>query len=319
MLLSEAITQYVSWINYAKRESTRKSYRYHLMQFALYMNNCNVEQINLGNILGYLDTMTVIGWDRDQYMPKCIALRKFFEFLGKQKISNFDYTLIPIIEKENYKLPKVAIPEDYYKVLKAIPDNNDPRHIRNKLMLMMFKDTGMRLSENLSLNRDMVVTKRQVEVRDKDGIIVEVKTLFSTTVVTKKSKRPHPIREVFWTPETQKQLEKWLKKLQHLEKIIKGIDLQALYISVTGIKCGHRLNKSGATEVMRRLSHEAGLLYVMNSHSLRHLFGHDMGKSGLQDSNVSILLGHANPQSSYIYRLLNSPEMANLAANTIRS
>lgn len=293
MKLSDAIVKFNSWQSFAKREGTRASYRVHLMHFALYMRNCDANSVTLTNVMEYLEGMREIGWNQNSFMVKCIAFRKFFEFLSKLKEAILEYELIPIVERD-YHMPKVAKLEDYYKVLAAIKENNDPRHIRNKLMLMMFKDTGVRLGELLSLNlNDLKIDKEQSYA----------------IVKTEKTKKLHPIRKVFWTPETQDQLDKWLLKRKHLSTIINGVDSEALFISVCGIKTGRRLRKNGATEVMRRLSHEAGLTYVLNSHQLRHLFGHDLAKKKFPSTTISTMLGHATPVSSYVYTMLNGDEM----------
>lgn len=320
MQINEAVKKFTAWrsLGNSRQTKTAATYRVHLTHFGMFVHNKNITEVNLEDVVTYLRMLKEFDLDDRALMVKCIAIRKFFDFFNRQGVTHLDKELIPIIEGE-YKIPKVAIPEDYYKVLSSIPDNNDPRHIRNKLMLMMFKDTGMRLGENLSLNLDMKVKRNEIAIRNEKEEVIGTKILYSTTVKTEKSKSPTPIREIFWTEETNDQLKKWIAKRIHLGKLINGCDPKALYISVTGTKTGWRLGKSGATEVMRRLSHEAGLTYVMNSHSIRHLFGHDLGRSGMQDTNIAIMMGHKTVQSSYPYRLLNQNEMAFIAGNAKRS
>ncbi len=288
MLFNEAIQKFVAWQSFSKRESTKASYRVHLMHLGLYMHNCEVEKITLDDIMGYLQGMRVLGWDQNSYMVKCIAFRKFFEYFNKQGITKLDKDLIPIVERQ-YHMPKTANLDDYYKLLQAIPfPSNDPRHMRNRTILMLFKDTGMRLGELLSLNVIDVDTKRM------QGMIH-----------TEKTKRPHPIRKIFWTEETNNQLRIWLAKRSK----VNNLDPEAVFVSVTGIKTGMRLRKNGATEALRRLSNEAKLGYVLNSHQLRHLFGRDLAKNGANNSTISTMLGHSNMQSSYVYTMLDESDM----------
>jgi integrase/recombinase XerC len=254
------------------------------------MRNGELENVILNDVIGYLGMMTEIGWGRNSFLGKTVAFRKFFEYWGKQKLCQFDYTLIPIIERE-YQMPKIANLADYNKLLDSIPRNNDPRHIRNRLMVMLLKDSGMRLGEMLSLN---------IEGLDLDNMQVIIKT--------EKTKKLHPIRKIFWTKETNDQLKLWLAKMKTLNRV----DKEALFISATGIKQGIRLTKSGATEVMRRLSHEAKLDYVLNCHSLRHMFGHDLAQKKVNNSTISTMLGHSHVESSYVYTILNEDEMANV-------
>lgn len=267
----------------------------------MFLHNKDLEKVGLEDITNYLTMLKEFSLDDRALMVKCIAFRKLFDFYNRQGITHLDKELIPIIEGE-YKPPRVAKPDDYYKVLAAIPNNNDPRHIRNKAMLMLFKDTGMRLGELLSLD----ISCLDLENR-------------KANIITEKSHKAHPLRTVFWFEETNEALKKWLTKRTYLAGKICDVDPDAVFISATGVKAGRRLMKSGGTEAMRRLSKEAGLKYIMNSHSLRHLFGHDLGKDKVNQNLISVMMGHADPSSSYPYTILNSDEMSEIHAKAKRS
>jgi len=300
MLFSEAIIKFNTWQSFnSKRAPTLQSYGGYVRSFALYLHNCDIEKVNLEDVLNYLKTMKEIGFNVNEFRSKCNALRKFFEFYGKLKQTTLDYQLIPLPERE-YKLPKVAKVDDYFKVLNSIPDIVHPQHIRNRLILMLLKDTGMRVGELLSLNVDIKIQRHEIET--KEGI----KIIYSTLIKTEKTKSLHPVRKIFWTEETNNQIKKWLKIRDSKAKD------NGLFLSVNGNNLGGRLKKNAVTDMLRQVSKRAGLAYTLNSHSLRHLFGHDLARNKVPLSSIATLLGHATIASSFIYTMLQEDEMANV-------
>lgn len=287
MLFKEAIEKFNAWQSFGKRQSTRATYRLNMLQFAMYMRNCAIEMVTLDDIIGYLQGMRDLGFNENNFMVKSISIKKFFEFFGKLHITRIDPELIPIIEGE-YKFPKVADAADYQKLLNSIPVNNDPRHVRNKTMLMLYKDTGMRLNECISLDIKDVDTQKMTAM-----------------IKTEKTKKLHPIRRIFWTEQTNEQMKLWIAKRGTL--LSKD---DALFISACGPKVGLRITGAGVTEMLRRYSHLAGLGYVLNTHSLRHLFGRTLAEQGAQDSSIATMMGHAHVDSSRPYTIMAGNKMA---------
>jgi len=308
MKLSEAIEKFTTWKAFSRREGTVATYKVLLTQFAVYMRNCEVQDVQLDHIMEYLEVMQDIGFSNQHFIKKCLALKKMFEFLYKMKISTLDYLLIPSIQRE-YKLPKVGNHEDFAKLIKAIPVNNDPRHIRNKAMLLMYHDTGARLSEILSLNiEDLQEGLFEVE---RNGKKVKVKKYFAV-IKTKKSKNATPIRQIFWTDITQKQIDLWLKKRKHLEKVLREIDPDALYISTHGARGGKRFGQQGVLCMEKLYSKLAKLGYTYNTHRHRHLFGMDLAEQNVDIANIATMLGHSAIDSSRPYTILRSDGMARI-------
>jgi len=286
MKFSEAIPQFGAWKKYDVKNSTAISYRIHLQHFALFMHNCDIRQVKFGDVISYLDGMNELGWDKNSFMVKCIALRKFFEFFTNQKLEVLDPQMIPIPDRE-YKFPNIATDNTYARIMAVIPDNNDPRHIRNKTMIGLLWDSGMRVGELVSMNVGHLDLGKMEAV-----------------IKTEKAKTLHPIRKVFWTIETNEYLKKWLVKRTTLT------DQEALFISCAGIKTGDRLNSKGVEEVMRRLSKLAKLEKNANPHSFRHRFGRDLAIKQANNATISSLMGHASIQSSQVYTILNGSQMA---------
>jgi integrase/recombinase XerD len=291
MKLKEAIIKFNAWRNFSVKKNTVASYRVHLNYLCLYLRNPEVEDVQYDHIIGYLKDMEDLDWDQNSFMVKCIAFRKFFEFCNLQKLKVFDPELIPIPDRD-YKFPRILSDENYKKLLAIIPENNDPRHIRNKAIINLFWDAGLRLGELIELNIDDIKLDEM-----------------SALIKTEKSKSLHPIRKIFWTAETNENLKKWIDKRKHLEGVMKNFEKNALFISVCGIKTGRRIKKSGVGEMLRRYSHEAGFPEICNPHSFRHHYGRELAEKGANNSVISSLMGHATIQSSQVYTVLTSKMM----------
>jgi len=291
MLTKDAINQFSNWRQFKVKKQTVRGYDRELRNFCLFLRNPDIEQITLGNVMEYLNGMADLGWDRNSFVGKCMALRKFFEFYRLQGYKVLDEELIPIPDKEP-KLPRVASEDQYKQLIAAIPEqSNDPRHIRNLAILGLLWDTGARNGEICSLNL------ADLDLKEMRAIIK-----------TEKAKTRRPFREIFWTEDTNDYLVRWLKKRDHLTKTVKFEEPDALFVSVTSVKCGDRFSIKGVGEMLRRYCNRAKMPY-MNAHSFRHHRGHYIIKSGGSTADVMNILGHASVQSTTIYTMMHGKEL----------
>jgi site-specific recombinase XerD len=291
MRLQEAIEKFYRWKKLNVKDWTAKGYYLTLRQFCVFMRDCEIEDVILDDIVKWFELMQQLGWDQNSFIPKAMALRKLFEFYIRQGYRVIDPFLIPIPQKQ-FKLPRIADEKSYKKLLSVIPHKtNDPRHIRNLAIITMLYDTGARNGEIVSLDIDDIDTKRMRAI-----------------IKTEKAKTRRPIREIFWTHETNKNLKRWIEKREHLKKTLKLKDPEALFISVTNWKAGQRFTIKGVGEMIRRYCVRAKIPYL-NPHSFRHKLGHDLANKNYNNSIISNLLGHSSLQSSYIYTLMTDKEL----------
>lgn len=291
MRASEAIEKFQTWKALNVREKTIKGYDLILRQLAVFTKDEEIENITLDDVMEWFTLQKKLGWDHNSFLPKAMALRKFFEFYSRQGFKVLDPWLIPIPKKE-YKIARVASEENYRKLLDIIPDNNDPRHIRNRAIINLLWDTGARNGEICSLNVS------DIDFSEKKAIIK-----------TEKSQGARPVREIFWTQETNDNLMKWLIKRTRLEKKMRFKDHEALFISICGAETtGGRFTINGVGEMLRRYCNRASIPN-MNAHSFRHHMGHRIVEKGGSNSDVSNILGHSSLQSSFVYTQMRNTEL----------
>ncbi len=293
MQFKEAIDQFSGWRRFKVKGQTVKGYDQTLRQFCLFLRNPEIEDISINHVMDYLNGMKDMGWDQNSFVGKCMALRKFFEFYRLQGYAVINEDLIPIMQAE-YKLPRVATPENYKKLVASIPRNNDPRHIRNLAIVNMLWDTGARNGEIMTLNvADLDMDRRRAIIK------------------TEKARSRRPFREIFWTADTHGNIVRWLKKRDELKKKMEFQDPNALFLSISGSQhetAGRRFTLRGAGEMLRRYSAKAEIPY-MNAHSFRHRVGHHIIKSGGSSADVMNILGHSSVQSTTIYTMMTDVEL----------
>lgn len=299
MRLSEAIKEFVQLKKAKGIRSCRTAVRYEstLRIFCLCMQDPSLEDIELAHILWYLEELKRLGWKPNGINLVGLALRKFFEFCNLRKFPvAFNENLIPLAEK-SFSIPRVTGIDTFKKLLEQIPsDTNHPHHLRNRAILLMLWDTGVRTGELMSLDiADLDLKNRMALIK------------------TEKSRGRRPIRQIFWTKETHQHLLKWLNKLTELKNKFDFADHDALFVSISKSSQqplrGCRMSPRGVAEVMRVLSNQAGLPTVANAHGIRHSMGRDAVKTLRSNSGVSNILGHSNIESSYVYTMLFGDEL----------
>jgi integrase/recombinase XerC len=285
--MRDRIAEFIRWKGISSQQSTVKGYANDLKIFCLLLHNPRVEEIKLDDVMQCLTDMADAGWTSSAMMRKCMALRKFFEFLSLQGYKVLDKNLIPI-PRPVHNLPRVATDEQYKKLMAAIPQRTpDPRHIRNRCAIGMLWDSGVRIGELVSLDVN------DVDTRQMKGI-----------VRTEKNRGSRTHRPFYWRRQTNLVLKRWLTTREH----IAPPEQPALFVSCVTQRVGQRITNSGVGEALRRYSNRAKLPY-MNAHSFRHHLGHHIIKQGGSNADVANLLGHASLASTYTYTQMSDPEV----------
>jgi integrase/recombinase XerC len=262
-----------------------------LKNFAMFMHNCDIENVRAEDVLEYLNYYPEFEFERATLIKKETHLRKFFEFYKRQGYDIVDPYMIPV-SRPKFTMPRVCDEKSYRKLIAAIPkDTTAYYHIRNLCLINIIWETGARLGEICALN-----------VSDLDLKNKEV------TIKTEKSRGIYPFRKIPWSKDTDYSLPRWLKRRAHivLEYDLPEPDALFIGLKATG---GKRLAVCAAGEIFRKYSNKAGL-QIINAHSLRHHFGHQLAKEKISNSVISAALGHSSLQSSYRYSLLNSDELS---------
>ena len=169
----------------------------------------------------------------------------------------------------NVKQPKVLIhtfnTKEISRMLKYF-NGNDYVSVRNKMILMVFFDTGIRLSELTNMKLD--------QIQD------------SYFVIYGKGRKERVVPK---NPAVGKFMYKYLSAR---EKYFMGRNCEDDYVFLS--KNGKRLNAEAVAKFMKEAAEAVGVnpKVRVSPHTCRHTFAHQQLKNGLDLYSLSRLLGH---------------------------
>lgn len=202
-----------------------------------------------------------------------IALRSFLKFLLKNDVE----TIAP--EKiELAKIPQREVSfleEDELTDLLQAPllaELNELKRARDMLILAVLAGSGLRVSELISLTREMVdLRKRQFTIRGKGS----------------------KVRIAFLTKQASELL------LEYLD--LRLDSALPLFISLSRNSYGEALSRNAVEAIVRKYAQYAGIPKKVTPHTLRHSFATMILHRGGDIRSVQGLLGHSSIVTTQIY------------------
>ncbi len=287
--MKEEIEKYIQWkATYAPRAAV--TYRKYLLQFDD-LTTKNVSSIVIGDVIVYQDFL------QKKYSPYTIqfAMVALKNFLRYQQLNN-----VPCLSPDLIRLRRIiarshrAITQEEYDVLISQKFKDTTWGLRDKLILMMLYDTGVRVSELCDLNIDQ---------------IDENKT--QTTISTKKTRNK---RIIVWSDKTHAMLMEYLM----LRIPLSGSD--ALFITSHDIdSTSGRITPRTVQRVLKRMLNKAGIHSRLTPHSMRHGWAHRRRDRNAPIAFIQKGLGHISPVSSFVYMQYEDDEFEKNARDYLKS
>ena len=206
-----------------------------------------------------------------------IALRSWLRWLVRQDVVTVSPEKIDVPKGESKSLKFLS--REQVERLLAAPSISDEKGLRDKAILEVLFSTGLRVSELVGLNRDIVDTKRR-----EFGVIG-------------KGRRP---RVVFLSQRAAQWLDRYL--------VTRADNWPPVYIRYSGSKPGvtskgeeMRLTVRSVQRLMRKYVRQVRLPVEATVHTLRHSFATDLLQAGAGLREVQELLGHKNIATTQVY------------------
>ena len=279
--LTHLVAKYLSHLrnerNYS--EHTIISYGVDLAQFISFLESQNIVEglsnLQKSTFRTYLAHLADLGLKAKSINRKLACLRSFFKYL--LKIGEIDRN--PLVNlfslKMEKKLPKTLSFDSISEAL-SMPDENNPRELRDKTILELFYSTGMRLAELSKLNvSDINLYNNLVKVRGKGS-----------------KERLLPLGRI-----ASKTLKKYLERRAELLTNPNNKNSDALLLN----KYGTRLSTRGIALVVNKWLSKIAESGKTNPHILRHSFATHLLDEGANLVAVKELLGHASLSTTQIY------------------
>lgn len=209
------------------------------------------------------------------------TLRAFWNFLGMEGLISADQQAFfrriqaPAVPDD----PRPSIDEDTIaRLVRACGDGNDEMSARNRAIVYLLAETGMRISELCNL------TDQTTEPQKKRARVLRAKG------------KKH--RMVFWQPTGAAALARYL--LMRRGKT--GGDLP-LFRGCTIRNNGGKVTPDLVRSCLKRIARDARIALPKGAplHAIRHGFAHAALEGGAQLTDLADLLGHADLETTRIY------------------
>lgn len=205
-----------------------------------------------------------------------IALRGFLKYLARRDIDSLSADKLEVGKNPDRQVDFLD-PEEVERLLDAA-DGKDLASLRDRAFLELFFSAGLRVSELVSLDRDMINLDRQeFSIRGKGG----------------------KVRIVFISDTAKSALERYLNKRQDIDP--------ALFIRFKENTNPHadntslRLTARSIQRTVKKYATKAGIVKDVHPHTLRHSFATDLLHNGADIRSVQAMLGHSNITTTQIY------------------
>lgn len=292
-MMEESITSFIQYLTFEKHFSTHtiSAYRVDLTQFSQYIQlqyeTNHPRFINHQMIRSWLVQLMHEKVSARSVNRKLSSLKSFYGFLMKEKVVSNNPLSKVQPPKTSKRLP-VFVEEQHMNRLLDYEDiafGDDFAGKRNKLILILFYSTGIRLSELIGLKTaDIDFTRDTLKVlgkRNKERII--------------------PV-----TAELKEELNHYLQS-----RTDKGIQHEHLFTTDAGQKMYPKL----VYNVVKKYLSLVTSIEKRSPHVLRHTFATHLLNKGADLNAIKELLGHANLAATQVYTHNSIERLKNIYKN----
>lgn len=270
--------KFIEYIRFEKRYSqhTIQAYNKDLSQFSIFLNEhyamSDVTQAGHQQIRSWMVFLMDSGLSERSILRKLSTLKSFYKYLQRNKHIDHNPTLVVIPPKTPSRNPAFVEEEKMQNLFETVVFDDNFTGLRDRLILEVFYNTGMRLAE-------------LIELKD-----VDVSFSNSTFKVHGKRNKDRLI------PFTKKMEEALKLYLDTKEK--EGLSAEGyLFLTDKGKKLYPKL-------VYRIVNKYLGMVTTLTKkspHILRHTFATHMLNHGADLNAIKEFLGHANLAATQIY------------------
>ena len=260
---------------YNYSDLTINGYDYEITKFLDYLNDNHLDykKINLDMIRNYLKYLDSLKYKKNSISKNLSSLRSYYKFLTEEKVVlNNPFKNISNPKKDK-KLPDFLNYEEINKLFDSA-DTTTPLGLRNRCILELLYDTGIRVSElvNLKIN-DIEFDKKIINILGKG----------------KKE------RIVYYGDYLQEVLDKYINDSR---KYLLNNKLSEYLILNNN---GSKITTRGVEYIIDKMVNEAAIKHKISPHVLRHTFATHMLNGGADIKSIQQLLGHESLSTTGIY------------------
>ncbi|MCL4802880.1 MAG: tyrosine recombinase [Anaerolineae bacterium] len=289
--MEEQLVAFLSHLEreYRYSENTIAAYRNDLSQFLEFVESHSGSKLTTWSAVTADSVETYLTYMKHKEHPyasstiarKVAAIKSFFNYLTAQGIVEENPTLDIDSPKVKKRLPQTLSFAEVERLLEAPMGNNSPKNLRDLTLLNILYETGMRVTEVVSIQIDDLSPDRtMLSSPTRQGEAREIPLEENTTALLKE-----------YLAEGRPQLAK--------DKVEKALFLNHR---------GEKLTRQGLWLIIKGYARQAGLNTEVTPHTLRHSFAVHRLSKGSKLEDIQRLLGHANISTTQIYTQMETSE-----------
>lgn len=289
--MEEQLADFLSHLEkeYQYSENTIAAYRNDLNQFQEYVQGHAGAKVTEWSTVSDDDIEAYLYFMKHKDQPyasstiarKVAAIKSFYNYLTSQKIVAENPTIDIDSPKVKKRLPQTLSLHDVERLLAAPGGGQSPKNLRDITLLNVLYETGMRVTEVVSIQLEDVSLDRSL--------------LASPT-------RHGEAREIPIDEGTKGLLSEYLA--QGRPQLAKNSRERALFLNHRGEK----LTRQGLWLIIKGYARQVGLNAEVTPHTLRHSFAVHRLSKGSKLEDIQRLLGHANISTTQIYTQMEALE-----------
>jgi integrase/recombinase XerD len=307
---SDAISGYLDRIDSRRAENTVKNRRVALRQFFEWLEGTDIDDlstyeptqlhIETYHLEDFIDYLRNQDYANRSIQDKIYSISSFCQYCEKRHLGEIDVDVSETVAEEltGNKIDEY-VQERYLEIdeFKQMLDSTDK--MRNKILLKLMWDTGVRASEAVSIKVDDINRdENQIEVEN-----AKTKEISETTT-----------RNVYYSKRFDLLLTKWLSKGYRSGYMYTDTEDDEEHLLVT--KQQPRMAVGRVNEIVKEVAEKAGIqllddnLYKdaigrdrkkITSHALRHSFAVHRVKNGCPIIYLQRMLGHSDIEQTRKY------------------
>lgn len=273
-----AVESFLHYLRYERNysEKTVVSYGIDLREFQGYLNGVDgelkLENVDSDIVRGWIVRLMEGGMSEASVNRKLSALRTFYKYLLKKKMITVDPMSIVKGPKRKKPLPTFVRESDMDRLLDGGLFDDSFEGVRDKLIMAMFYETGVRLSELISLNdADIDLFSNVMKVTGK-----------------RNKQRLIPFGE---------NLRDAIRSYVECRNVAVGCSCETFFVR----KNGKRLYQMLVYKLVKQNLSKVVALKKRSPHVLRHSFATAMLNNNAELEAVKELLGHESVTTTEIY------------------
>ncbi len=290
----EYILKFINYIKYERNYSkyTIKCYEKDLMEFNEFINKSFINVKN-DDVKKFLENKKLLS---STISRKISSIKSFYNFLLLKEYINYNPINMVSYPKKEKKLPNYISYEEFENVFNN--EHNFERinkkgvnnlfKIRDKLMVELLYDTGLRISELVN---------------------IELKNINLSTCEIKVFGKGSKERIVYYGEYSKDLINNYIENDR--KKILKNKANEYLFIN----KNGDRITDRGARKIIDKVFKSLNTYKKVTPHTLRHTFATHMLDEGCDLKVVQELLGHENLSTTEIYTHVSIERLRNVYRN----